>query len=48
LIDARGQVTGHEWREKGRHDYKDTELFQLVMVDYRGVKAAVNVRTAKT
>lgn len=31
--DAEGKVTGHEWRDRGRHDDSDCELMQLVMAD---------------
>jgi hypothetical protein len=31
------RLTGHEWREKGRHDYSDCELMQLVVADAGGI-----------
>jgi len=33
VTDASGQIIGHEWREKGRHDAGDCELEQLVVAD---------------
>lgn len=38
VIDAKGQVTGYEFHEKGRHDKSDCEMHQLAMCDFRSVK----------
>lgn len=37
IRDAEGKVTGHEWKERGRHDDSDCELMQLVMTDINGI-----------
>lgn len=37
LRDAAGTVTGHEWKERGRHDDSDCEQMQLVLADINGV-----------
>ena len=37
ITDATGQVTGHKWVERGRHDFGDAECFQLVVADVGGI-----------
>lgn len=36
-LDAQGQVVGHHWLEKGRHDFADCELEQLAVADIAGL-----------
>jgi hypothetical protein len=35
--DAEGKVTGHVWKERGRHDDADNEQMQLVLADINGI-----------
>jgi hypothetical protein len=37
IQDAEGKVTGHKWREFGRHDDADNELMQLTLADINGI-----------
>lgn len=37
IRNAEGQVTGHEWRDRGRHDDSDCELMQLVMSEINNI-----------
>lgn len=37
ITDAEGRVTGHEWKDKGRHDDSDCELMQLVLCEINGI-----------
>jgi hypothetical protein len=37
VLDGSGQITGHEWKETGRHDYPDCEQMQLAALDIGGV-----------
>ena len=36
-VDAAGQITGYEWKEKGRHDIPDTEQMQMAALDIGGI-----------
>jgi hypothetical protein len=41
IVDATGQVIGHEWKEHGRHDHPDCACMSMVVADVRGVKSPV-------
>lgn len=37
ITDATGQLTGYNWKERGRHDFGDCELMQLVVASIAGI-----------